>query len=615
MFWKAFKGLYLMGIFVLGSLVALHAQVNGDLGIIPAPCAVKTGPGNFVLNPDIRITYGDDGDRQVAEWLHDFLKTHYELDVSVKQERTGGKPGEIRFSSIGYKNKDSESYQIAITPTGIGVSGRGPGLFYGLQSLIQLFPLHYAGPLSLPCAEISDHPRYHYRGVMLGDSYHFYPVPFVKKLIDLMSEYKLNTLHWHLTDDNGWRIQIKKYPLLTQVGAWRTETQIGHDGDAFDGQRYGGYYTQAEVREIVRYAAARHVTIIPEIEMPGHCLAALASYPWLGCTGGPYHVATAWGIYKDIYCPTDSTFHFLENVLTEVMGLFPSHYIHIGGDEVPKDTWKASIFCQQLMKKEGLKTENELQSYFIRRIEKFVRSKGREIIGWDEILEGGLAPHATVESWRGTSGGIAAARLGHDVIMAPTDHVYFDYLQGKESEEPIAIGGYNPLADVYAYDPTPQELTVREKKHILGVEACIWTEFMPTTQKVEYMIFPRLMALSEIAWSEPDRKDYQDFSTVRLPLHLARLDTSSILYRVPEVIGLKDTTLSGSRFTLRMKPSVMGAKVYYTLDGYEPDRTTFIYDQPLVITVPKGQQRTLKVRVITPSGKTSNVTTTLLVNP
>jgi hexosaminidase len=296
------------------------------------------------------------------------------------------------------------------------------------------------------------------------------------------------------------------------------------------------------------------------------------------------------------------------------MQLFPGQYIHIGGDEVPKDSWKHSAFCHQLMKEKDLKDYEELQSYFIRRIDKFVHSKGRQIIGWDEIMEGGLAPQAVVESWHGTKKGIAAAKQGHDVIMAPRKHVYFDYLQGNEDQEPIAIGGYNPLEDVYSYNPTPISLTPQVRQHILGVEACVWTEYIPTVAKAEYMILPRMLALSEIAWTPLHRKNYTNFLTVRLPVQLAKLDTSNILYRVPQTIGIKDTTLSGGKFTLNLKPSVKGATIYYTLDGYKPDRTTFKYDKTLTIKVPKGQTRILKTRVITPSGKRSNITTTTFRN-
>lgn len=611
------KYFLLLLLFLLGAFVKTNAQsADPDLGIIPAPASVKITGGEFTLSSHdhIAITYSSSTDEHIARLFHDFLKQHYKLDLPIlnKQNKHEGKI--IHFSSINYKRTNKESYILKITPERIVVSGKDAGLFYGLQSLMQLFPLKIKPTIAIPCAEIVDSPRYKYRGMMLGDSYHFFPVKFVKELIDLMAKYKLNTLHWHLTDDQGWRIEIKKYPLLTKIGAWRKETQIGHNVNEFDGKRYGGYYTQDEIRDIVKYAQERHITIIPEIELPGHCSAALASYPWLGCSGGPYDVKTAWGIYKDIYCPTDSTFQFLENVLTEVMALFPSHYIHIGGDEVPKDSWENSAFCQQLMKEKGLKNENELQSYFIREIAKFVHSKGRDIIGWDEIMEGNGVPGAVIESWHGIDAGITAAQQGHDVIMAPTDYLYFDYLQGNADEEPIAFGGYNPLEKVYSFDPTPSTLNTEQRKHILGVEGCIWTEYMPTAAKVEYMILPRMMALSEIAWTPQSKKNYTDFLTLRLPEHLAKLDTSHLLYRVPETIGINEDTLSGSKFTFILKPSVNGAMIYYTLDGYNPDRTTFIYKKPLTVFVPKGQTRVLKTIVITPSGKSSDITTTILDN-
>lgn len=603
--------------FLLYTFTVTNAQsVDHNFGIIPKPASVKITNGRFMLSrkDDVAIIYGKSSDKRIAQLFHDFLKHHYMLDFPVYSKANNSARKTIRFSSLNYKGTNKEGYRLTIKPQRIDILGKGAGLFYGLQSLMQVFPLEARPTISLPCAEIIDTPRYKYRGMMLGESNHFFGGKFVKKLIDLMAAHKLNTLHWHLTDDQGWRIQIKKYPILTKVGAWRKETQIGHNPHEFDGKPYGGFYTQDQIRDIVKYAQERYITIIPEIEMPGHCSEALAAYSWLGCSGGPYQVKTKWGVFKDIYCPTDSTFQFLENVLTEVMELFPSHYIHIGGDEVPKDSWGKSNFCQQLMKEKGLKNEAELQSYFIKRIEKFVNSKGREIIGWDEILEGGLAPHAVVESWRGTKGGIAAAKQGHDVIMAPTDYVYFDYYQGKNEDEPIAFGGFNPLSEVYSYNPTPSALTREQQKHILGVEACIWTEYMATPAKVEYMILPRMMALSEIGWTPLSRKDYHDFLAVRLPERLAILDTSDILYRVPEPLGIEDTTLSGSQFQFQLKPSVKGAKIYYTLDGYKPDKTTLIYKEPLSIHVPRGQKRILKTRVITPSGKRSNVITVILDN-
>ena len=385
----------------------------------------------------------------------------------------------------------------------------------------------------IPGVEIQDEPRYPYRGMMLDVGRYFFPPEFVKRFIDLMALHKMNYFHWHLTEDQGWRIQINKYPRLTEIGAFRDESVVGHLRDKplkFDGQRYGGFYTQEEIREVVEYAKARHITVIPEIEMPGHSLGALASYPELGCTGGPYEVAKRWGVQDDVYCAgKEETFQFLEDVLTEVMDLFPGKYIHIGGDESPKIRWEECPHCQARIKEEGLKDEHELQSYFIKRIEKFLNENNRKLIGWDEILEGGLAPEATVMSWRGTEGGIKAAKELHDVIMTPTTYCYLDYYQGPREDEPLAIGGFLPLSKVYSYDPTPAELNEIESKHILGVQGNVWTEYIKTAEYAEYMTFPRACAIAEIGWSQKDAKNYEDFLH-RLDIHLKRLTIMGVNY-------------------------------------------------------------------------------------
>jgi len=373
---------------------------------------------------------------------------------------------------------------------------------------------------------------------------HMFPVATIKEFIDLIAMHKMNTFHWHLTEDQGWRIEIKKYPKLTEVGAFRKETLIGHGAtprkdQKFDGKPYGGFYTQEEVKDIVDYAAKRHITVIPEIELPGHSLAAIAAYPELGNTGKQYDVGTRWGVFKEIYAPTDKTFSFLEDVLTEVMELFPSKLIHIGGDEAPKDEWKQSKFAQQLIKKEGLKDEHELQSYFIKRIEKFVNSKGRNIIGWDEILEGGLAPNAAVMSWRGTEGGIEAAKQKHYVVMTPGHSCYFDHYQSKDKEnEPLAIGGYLPVEKVYSYDPTPKELSKEEQKYILGAQANVWTEYIATPEYLEYMILPRMDAMAEVVWTKPDNKNWDDFKE-RLNPMAKRYDVMGLNYAKHVFTGKK----------------------------------------------------------------------------
>ena len=392
-----------------------------------------------------------------------------------------------------------------------------------------------AHPKAIPAARIEDAPRFAYRGLHLDVGRHFFPVAFIKKYIDAMSAFKLNTFHWHLTEDQGWRLEIARSPELTRVGAWRAETIVGparNGSKGYDGVPHGGFYTQAEAREVVTYARDRGITVLPEIEMPGHALAAIASYPELGCVPGPFAVRTTWGISDEVLCPSEETFAFLEGVLEEVLDIFPSELVHIGGDEAPKVRWKASPVAQAVIAREGLKDEDELQSWFIRRIERFLNAHGRRLVGWDEILEGGLAPNATVMSWRGIAGGIAAAKQGHDVIMCPEADLYFDHYQGPEDREPLAHGGMTTLEDTYRYEPVPAELTAEEARHVLGPQGNVWTEYMPTLEQVEYMAYPRALALAEIAWSAKEARDWDGFQA-RLPAALALLDQLGIGYRRP----------------------------------------------------------------------------------
>jgi hexosaminidase len=432
-----------------------------------------------------------------------------------------------------FRDSSRESYRLVADERGVHVTARShAGLFYGIQTLRQLMQPHDSDGWAVPAVEIVDTPRFPYRGMHLDVARHFSSVDFVKRYIDLMSRYKLNTFHWHLTEDQGWRIEIKRYPRLTEIGAYRKETMVARNFNPYvgDGIPHGGYYTQDEIREVVAYAAARYITVIPEIEMPGHAMAALAAYPELACTPGPFEVATRWGVFNDVFCPSEQTFEFLEGVLTEVMALFPSRYIHIGGDEVPKVRWRESALAQEVMRREGLANEEELQSWFIRRIEKFLAQHGRRLIGWDEILEGGLAPDATVMSWRGMSGGIAAARQGHDVIMTPNSHLYFDHYQGDRAREPLAIGGNSPLPRVYSFEPVPDSLSASEARHILGAQANVWTEYMKTESHVEYMVFPRMLALAEVVWSPRELRDWEGFQR-RLPAQLEVLGRLGVNYR------------------------------------------------------------------------------------
>jgi hexosaminidase len=616
-----FKRIFLLlCVYVAVAVGAANAQdANPNLGIIPAPVSIKKTSGEFILSQQTTLL-ADSITNKAVLFLTDYIQNKAMLRVQLKPNNGTSVANSLVLTSTGTDNLPTDGYQLTITPQQIIIAGKGAGLFYGVQTLIQLMPLEHGATLKLPCVQIEDYPRFGYRGLMLDVCRHFFSVEFVKKYIDLMAAYKLNNFHWHLTDDQGWRIEIKKYPRLTQIGSQRAQTVIGNYHDRtpqqFDNTPYGGYYTQDQIRDVVKYAADRYITIVPEIEMPGHSEAALAAYPELGCNPTyPYKVAETWGVFHDIYCPSEKTFGFLEDVLTEVMGLFPGKFIHVGGDEVPKDDWKKSAFCQKLIKQLGLKTEDQLQSYFIQRIEKFVNSKGRSIIGWDEILEGGLSPNATVMSWRGETGGIAAAQQSHNVVMTPgSGGLYLDQLQGKLNVEPLSIGGYDPLSKIYSYNPIPAVLTPDQQKFVLGVQANVWTEYIPTDNKVEYMILPRLLALSEVAWTPLANKNYTDFANTRLPNHLAWFDKHNFDYRVPPAIGTQDTIMFGTQMRVNLKSPVTGAKVYYTIDGYTPRETDMEYSIPMTYNVPPDQYRDLETIVITPSGKRSVVTHAVVYN-
>ncbi|HVS94038.1 MAG TPA: family 20 glycosylhydrolase [Mucilaginibacter sp.] len=612
---------YFAALLLLSSLcLAANAQ-NDDpnMGIVPAPVSVQRGNGEFVLSQETTLL-ADSADNKAVIFFTDYLKNKLSLNNQLKVNNGASVSNSIVLTDKGTEGLPRQGYRLTITPNQVIIAGKGAGLFYGIQTLIQLIPANHEAAIRIPCAQIEDYPRFGYRGLMLDVCRHFFSVEFIKKTLDMMAYYKLNNFHWHLTDDQGWRIEIKKYPRLTEIGSQRAQTLIGNSHDRsrpkeYDGTPYGGYYTQEQIREVVKYAADRYINVVPEIEMPGHSSAALAAYPEFSCDPSKtYKVAESWGVFHDIYCPSDKTFGFLEDVLTEVMDLFPSKYIHIGGDEVPKDAWKNSPFCQKLIKKLKLKNEEQLQSYFIQRVEKFVNSKGRSIIGWDEILEGGLSPNATVMSWRGEAGGIAAAQQSHDVIMTPgSNGLYLDHAQGK-TDEPLGIGGYSPLSQTYSYNPTPAVLTPDQQKFIIGVQANLWSEYIPTGAKAEYMYYPRVLALSEVAWSQLSKKNFKDFSEVRLPGQLAFLDKYNYDYRVPYAIGAQDTIMFGSQLSVQLKPSVTGAKIYYTIDGYTPRETDLEYTAPITYNVPQDDYRELQTIEITPSGKRSHVSHTVVYN-
>ncbi|RMF82794.1 MAG: beta-N-acetylglucosaminidase [Planctomycetota bacterium] len=511
----------------------------GVVSIVPQPSTVETADGLFALHANTRICV-DAPLHSVAQTLVEQLApaTGWRLTIvdNAPQSDT------IFFKTASRDDLGDEGYRLSVTPQRVTIEAATPaGAFYATQTLRQLLPadIFRAAPVegvawTIPAVRIEDRPRYRWRGLMLDPARRFLPKHVILRMIDLMALHKLNTLHLHLTDDQGWRIEIRKYPRLTEVGAWRSGTLIGHYRDEprrFDGVRHGGYYTQADLREIVAYAAQRHIAVVPEIEMPGHATAALAAYPEFGTSGAAVEVSSVWGVHRNLFAPRAETFAFLKDVLTEVMAIFPGRFIHVGGDEAVKDQWQQSDAVQARIRELGLTDESELQSWFIRSIDAFLTEHDRRLVGWDEILEGGLAPGATVMSWRGLDGGIAAARAGHDVVMAPTSHTYFDYYQSKDTaHEPLAIGGFLPLERVYAFEPTPPGLTPQQKRRILGAQGQLWGEYIGDPLKLEYMAFPRVCALAEVVWSPADVRDYDDFLS-RLRMHLKRLDVLSVPYR------------------------------------------------------------------------------------
>nr|WP_084407035.1 glycoside hydrolase family 20 protein [Pedobacter panaciterrae] len=551
------------------------------IGIIPKPVSVEKRTGTFNFSSETEVLAKTKQEMAFAVFIKSYLKEFGRIDLKSAGSSVSAK-NNLYLEIDSTKITNPEGYILEVSASQIKITGAdGSGIFYGLQSLMQIIHKSEKGALSVPACKIIDYPVFSYRGMHLDVSRNMFSTGTIKKWLDILSFYKINTFHWHLTDDQGWRIEIKKYPQLQQTAAWRSETLIGHkrtEPHLFDGLEYGGYYSQKDIREVVAYAAERKITVIPEIEMPGHALAALSAYPGLGCVGGPYQPARYWGVFDDVFCAgNDKTFEFIEGVLDEVIDLFPSKYIHIGGDECPKTRWKVCPKCQKRIKDENLKDEHELQSYFIRRVEKYVESKGRKIIGWDEILEGGISPGATIMSWRGEEGGIAAAKLKHNVIMTPEKFVYLDYYQSRQKSEQIAAGGFTPLSKIYEYNPLPPALNEDEKKYILGVQANVWSEYLPDAQKAEYMIFPRIIALAEVAWSKNQQKDYPDF--------LNRLDGQSRFLKqvnyAKSDYDVYGSMRDGTRYEL--KSDRPNTEIRYTLDGTYPNSKSAVYDKPLAI--------------------------------
>ena len=549
------------------SFLVANAYAQTPINIVPEPVSIKTEKGIFVINNKTEIIYKDASLQKTADLLQSYFKEALGLKLNTKP-KTNRRTNRIELSLVSLPEKDA--YSLKTNKDLISISAKEAiGVFYGTQTLKQLIPAQTtqekAKSFQIAAVSIYDYPRFGYRGMHLDICRHFEPISYIKKYIDYLAFHKFNTFHWHLTDDQGWRLQIKKYPLLTEVGGYRNGTIIGrYPGTGNDGIRHGGFYTQDEARDIVKYAAERFINVIPEIEMPGHASAAIAAYPQLSCfpdedtkipVGTAFHGSTkgknvqqTWGVFPDIFAPTEYTFNFLENVLDEVIEIFPSKMIHIGGDEAPKDNWKRSEFCQQLIKEKNLKDEHELQSYFIQRIEKYLNQKGRKIIGWDEILEGGLAPNAAVMSWRGEKGGIEAAKQKHEVVMTPSGWAYFDHTQSL-NEDSVVIGGYTPLEKVYGYEPIPAELNPDEHQYVLGAQANLWAEYIKNPSKIEYMIFPRMSALSEVLWSPKEIRNWDRFQQ-KIPGLFKRYESwgtnySKAYYNITnKIIPSKNNTLS-----------------------------------------------------------------------
>lgn len=569
----------------------VKAQTQTEPAIIPRPAVVKSLPGRFLLNAATKIcvTPGNPAGRKLGAMLSQALKDRTGLTIPVSESRSPVANAFIIHLGPGTDSLGKEGYRLTVNNKNILLrASEGNGAFYGIQTILQLLPTTKKALTGIPAVEITDWPRFEWRGLMLDCGRYYYSMNFLKKLIDYMAMHKMNTFHWHLTEDHGWRLEIKKYPRLTDIGAWRTTTEFSQG--RLNGTPAGGYYTQEQAKELVAYAAERYVTIVPEIEMPGHATAALIAYPELSCSGGPFKPLTRWGIQKEIFCAgNERTFEFLEDVIKEVVAIFPGAVIHMGGDEAPKDRWKSCPKCQERIRKEHLKDEHELQSYFVKRVEKIFTAQKKNYIGWDEILEGGLAPNAWVMSWRGIKGGIEAARQQHNVVMTPYNYYYLDYYQGKPSMEPNAIFDHaiNTLEKVYNFEPTPPELTEAEARFIKGVQGNVWSEFIHTPEKVEYMAFPRAAAIAETGWTPKNRKQWDDFAR-RMETQYERYDFLELNY-ARSAYNVWQTTLTDSLANtaeIRFKTNSYQPEIRYTTDGNEPTTQSTLYTGPFKVKPP-----------------------------
>ena len=591
------------------SIAALMTACSGNVeqtasySVIPQPqhVALNSENGNFMLNGKTVIAYtaGNEQLKNNAGLLKEYLRQLTGHDLKVT-ETIPESDAIVLLADL--QGENEEGYEITINPQLIIINGVTPaGNFYGVQTLRKSIPEAVKSDVAFPAVTISDEPRFSYRGAHFDVSRHFFPADSVKTFIDMLALHNINRFHWHLTDDQGWRIEIKSLPELAEKGSYRSGTVIGHNSGEYDSIPVQGYYTQDQIKDIIDYAAQRYITIIPEIDLPGHMLGALAAYPELGCTGGPYEVWQQWGVSEDVLCAgNDSTYVFIDKVLDEVADLFPGEYVHIGGDECPKSRWEECVVCQAKIKELGLKSDNhsskeqKLQSHVIKHASDFLASKGKKIIGWDEILEGGLAPGATVMSWRGEEGAVEAAKSGHDAILTPTSHFYFDYFQTLDwDNEPDAFYGYVPIEKVYSYEPIPAALSPEEAKHILGVQANLWTEYIPTFRQAQYMELPRMAALSELQWSSAP-KDYNGF-TKRLPQLMNQYDANGYNYstRVFDLEGSYTTDFDNHKVVAAIS-TADDAPVHYTLDGSEPSSSSPVYEAPIEI----GETATLKAAAI-----------------
>ena len=575
--------------------------------VVPMPLEINTTQqASFLLKSGVTVYYpaGNEKMQRNAEFLASYVKAQTGIELQV-QAGEGGKGGIVL--QLGLANDNPEAYQLKVDASQVVISSPSEaGVFYGIQTLRKAVDVAEGSNVELPAVEINDQPRFGYRGMMLDVGRHFFSMDEIKTYIDMMALHNINRFHWHLSEDQGWRIEIKKYPKLTEIGSMRKDTVIGHNSGKYDGKPYGGFYTQEQAKEIVAYAAERYITVIPEIDLPGHMQAALAAYPELGCTGGPYEVWTQWGVSDNVLCAgNDQTIQFIKDVLAEIVEIFPSEYIHVGGDECPKVKWSTCPKCQARIKALGLKSDNKhtkeerLQSYVIHEAEEFLNSKGRKMIGWDETLEGGLAPNATVMSWRGEAGGIEAAKQHHDVVMTPNTYLYFDYYQSKDTEtEPMAIGGYLPIERVYSYEPMPKSLSPEEQKYIVGVQANLWTEYIPDFKQVQYMVLPRMAALSESQWCAPEKKNYEAFlqRVSRLVNIYAKNGWNYATHIFDVMLDLKPNTETGTLDAVAR--TIDNAPIYYTLDSSEPTTASEKYTDIIKIDKPC----TLRTVAIRPSG-------------